>query len=41
MKVGKECTMGLVNAIEGYLDGGKRGPVTRTVCGPCRGDTGL
>jgi len=29
MKVGKECTMGLVKAIEEYLDGGKRNPVTK------------
>ncbi|WP_313151621.1 DgaE family pyridoxal phosphate-dependent ammonia lyase [Lacrimispora sp.] len=29
MKVGKECTMGLLKAIEEYLDGGKRSPVTK------------
>ncbi|WP_077613143.1 DgaE family pyridoxal phosphate-dependent ammonia lyase [Clostridium sp. Marseille-P2415] len=29
MKVGKECTMGLVKAIEEYLAGGKTSPVTK------------
>lgn len=30
MKVGKESVMGLVKAVEEYLNGGKTGPVTRT-----------
>ncbi len=29
MKVGKECTMGLVTAVEEYIAGGKRSPVSK------------